>query len=70
MAAESEPPPSHVIATVRTDNGELTEDVVSHDQAEGDDDRVVDHTPLPDTPERPHPEAPVPGSLPRHDADG
>lgn len=73
---------NHRIAVFRQDNGELSEDVVSREVAEGgeggeeegattaerppaDDpeSRVVHSEPVEGTDERPHPEAPVPGTL-------
>jgi hypothetical protein len=56
---------SHVIAVMKLDNGELTEDVMARHEAEGDEPRIVDAAPMPDTAERSHPAQVLPGSLPR-----
>lgn len=70
-----EAPASHHIAVVKQANGELVEDVVPRHVVEGDaDDRsdgadgplIVDASPMPET-ERPHPEAPLPSTIPRED---
>lgn len=57
----------HVIAVTKQDNGELAEDVVARELVESEDDEtanVVDVTPMPDH-DRPHPAAPLPGTLSR-----
>jgi hypothetical protein len=59
---------SHVIAVVKLDNGELVEDVILKEvveQSADAADRVVDTSEMPETPDRPHPTARIPGTLPR-----
>lgn len=55
---------THRIAVLKQDNGELAEDVV-HRTVVATAERVVDSQPAPEVPERAHPAAPVPGTLPR-----
>jgi hypothetical protein len=60
---------SHLIAVVRTGNGELVEDVVHRHAIEEDGGTphgtVVDAGPMPEAEGRSHPTDPHPGTLPR-----